>query len=47
MRDGDRGWPSADRGVTDVGYLDVPTGHRARFTKPVELRRALVAALEG
>ena len=33
--------------ITDVSYLDVPTGHRPQFTKPVELGRAIVEALEG
>ncbi|HEY9324308.1 MAG TPA: alpha/beta hydrolase [Agromyces sp.] len=33
--------------ISDVSYLDVPTGHWPQFTKPVQLGQAIVAALEG
>jgi hypothetical protein len=33
--------------ISDVSYLDVPTGHWPQFTKPVQLGLAIVAALEG
>jgi pimeloyl-ACP methyl ester carboxylesterase len=32
--------------MRDVEYIDLPTGHWPQFTKPVELGRALLAAVE-
>jgi pimeloyl-ACP methyl ester carboxylesterase len=31
--------------IRDVTFVDLPTGHWPMFTKPAELREALVAAL--
>jgi pimeloyl-ACP methyl ester carboxylesterase len=31
----------------DVAYIDLPTGHWPQFTKPAQLGRAIVAAVEG
>jgi pimeloyl-ACP methyl ester carboxylesterase len=33
--------------MRDVEYVDLPTGHWPQFTKPVELGRAILAAIEG
>jgi len=32
--------------IRDVEYVDLPTGHWPQFTKPVELGRAIVTAIE-
>ncbi len=31
--------------IRDVEYVDIPTGHWPQFTKPAELARAIVTAV--
>jgi hypothetical protein len=33
--------------VRTVDYIDLPTGHWPQFTRPVELGRAILTALNG
>jgi hypothetical protein len=30
----------------DVAYVDLPTGHRPQFTKPVQLGQAILATID-
>lgn len=32
--------------IRDVEYVDLPTGHWPQFTKPAELARAILAAVD-
>jgi hypothetical protein len=47
-----RDWMAQDHPATrelakirDVGYIDLPTGHWPRFTKPAELGQAILASV--
>ena len=33
--------------VSDVDYIDLPTGHWPQFTRPKELGQAIVASLDS
>jgi len=49
-----RGWIDAGMGpvqeftkLSDVTYIDVPTGHWPQFTRPEELAKAIITSIEG